>query len=54
MDTDLSSESDVIYALPGTFVSDLTLFDTSSPTVSHSIRLSAVVERVEGLFTVVA
>ena len=54
MDTDLSSESDVVYALPGTFVSDLTLFDTNSPTVSHSIRLSAVVERVEGLFTVVA
>ena len=54
MDTDLSSESDVIYALPGTFVSDLTLFDSNSPTISHSIRLSAVVERVEGLFTVVA
>ena len=54
MDTDLSSESDVIYALPGTFVSDLTLFDRNAPTVSHSIRLSAVVERVEGLFTVVA
>lgn len=54
MDTDLSSESDVVYALPGTFVSDLTLFDTNSPTVSHSIRLNAVVERVEGLFTVVA
>jgi uncharacterized membrane protein len=54
MDTDLSSDSEVVYALPGTFVSDLTLFDTNSPTVSHSIRLSAVVERVEGLFTVVA
>jgi len=54
MDTDLSSPSDVVYALPGTFVSDLTLFDTNAPTVSHSIRLTAFVERVEGLYTIVA
>ena len=54
MDTDLSSPSDVVYALPGTFVSDLTLFDTNAPTVSHSIRLTAIVERVEGLYTIVA
>ena len=54
MDTDLSSPSDVVYALPGTFVSDLTLFDTNAPTISHNIRLTAVVERVEGLYTIVA
>jgi len=54
MDTDLSNPSDVVYALPGTFVSDLTLSDTNAPTVSHSIRLTAVVERVEGLYTIVA
>ena len=54
MDTDLSSPSDAVYALPGTFVSDLTLFDTNAPTISHSIRLTAFVERVEGLYTIVA
>jgi len=54
MDTDLSSPLDAVYALPGTFVSDLTLFDTNAPTVSHSIRLTAFVERVEGLYTIVA
>ena len=54
MDTDLSSESEAIYALPGTFVSDLTLYDINAPTVSHSIRLNAVVQRVEGLYTIVA
>ena len=54
MDTDLSSGSEAVYALPGTFVSDLTLYDKNAPTVSHSIRLSAVVQRVEGLYTIVA
>ncbi|MFL2493528.1 MAG: S8 family serine peptidase [Candidatus Thalassarchaeum sp.] len=54
MDTDLSSDSEAVYALPGTFVSDLTLYDKNAPTVSHSIRLNAVVQRVEGLYTIVA
>tara|TARA_B100000686_G_scaffold127433_2_gene134705 strand:+ start:4930 stop:9690 length:4761 start_codon:yes stop_codon:yes gene_type:complete len=54
MDTDLSSESEAVYALPGTFVSDLNLYDANAPTVSHSIRLNAVVQRVEGLYTIVA
>ncbi len=54
MDTDISNPSDAVYALPGTFVSDLTLFDTNAPTVAHSIRLTVIVERVEGLFTIVA
>ena len=54
MDTDLSSGSEAVYALPGTFVSDLTLYDKNAPTVSHSVRVNAFVERVEGLFTIVA
>ena len=54
MDTDLSNPDDAVYALPGTFVSDLNLFDTNAPTIAHSIRLTAIVERVEGLFTLIA
>ena len=54
MDTDLSNPDDAVYAFPGTFVSDLNLFDTNAPTISHSIRLTAIVERVEGLFTLIA
>ena len=43
-----------IYALPGTFVSQITLWDKNAPTVFHSLQLKTVVERVEGLVTVVA
>ena len=43
-----------IYALPGTFASQVTLWDKNAPTVYHSMQLRTVVERVEGLVTVVA
>ena len=52
--TDEDADLDARFALPGLFVTDLTLFDISAPTVSHSVRLSVDVERVEGLFTVPA
>ena len=51
VDADVANE---IYALPGTFVSQVTLWDKNAPTVSHSLQLQTVVERVEGLVTVVA
>ncbi|RCH77267.1 MAG: hypothetical protein DBX04_01125 [Candidatus Poseidoniales archaeon] len=43
-----------IYALPGTFVTDLNLFDVNAPTVNNVIRLEAEVDRIEGLVTVLA
>ena len=43
-----------VYALPGTFVTDLNLFDVNAPTVNNVIRLEAEVNRVEGLVTVLA
>ena len=43
-----------IFALPGTFVTDLNLFDINAPTVNNVIRLEAEVERIEGLVTVLA
>ena len=53
-DADISDTSEARFALPGTFVTDLTLYDTMAPTISHSIRLSVDVARVEGLYTVSA
>ena len=53
--SDVDSDVDnAIYALPGTFVSQVTLWDKNAPTVYHSLQLRSVVERVEGLVTVVA
>ncbi len=49
-----SDVDDAIYALPGTFVSQVTLWDKNAPTVYHSLQLRSVVERVEGLVTVIA
>ena len=43
-----------IYAVPGTFVTDLNLFDVNAPTVNNVIRLEAEVDRIEGLVTVLA
>ena len=51
VDADVSND---IYALPGEFVSQVTLWDKNAPTVYHSMQLKTVVERVEGLVTVVA
>jgi uncharacterized membrane protein len=39
------------YALPGTFIVDLTAFYRMTPSVSHTIRLTIEVERVEGIQT---
>ena len=49
-DADIESR----FALPGLFVSEITLRDKMSPTIFHSIRLSVDIDRVEGLFTVPA
>jgi uncharacterized membrane protein len=54
IDADFSNPAGPQYALPGTFVSQLNLWDKNAPTISHSIELTTEVERVEGLFTVVA
>jgi uncharacterized membrane protein len=54
VDADLANDALIRYSLPGNYVTDLILFDKNSPTTSHSIRLTTAVDRVEGLFTVVA
>jgi len=53
-DADITNNALARYSLPGEHVSDLTLFDKNSPTISHSIRITTMVETVEGLFTVIA
>ena len=53
-DADISDTSEARYALPGIFVTDLTLYDKMAPTIYHSIRLSVDVARVEGLYTIAA
>ena len=53
-DADISDSSEARYALPGRFVTDLILFDSMSPTISHSVRLSVDVARVEGIYTIPA
>jgi len=53
-DASITGNSDSIYAIPGTFISDLTLFDKDAPTIVHSVRLSVEVNRVEGIYTVSA
>ena len=54
VDADLENPAGPRYALPGNFVNDLNLFDKDAPTISHTIRITSVVERVEGLFTIQA
>jgi len=54
LDADLTNNGEIRYSLPGIYVTDLLLFDQNSPTISHSIRLTTSVDRVEGLFTLVA
>lgn len=54
VDADLSDPSGARYALPGSFVNDLNLFDRNAPTISHTIRITSVVERIEGLYTILA
>jgi len=52
--TDEDADIESRFALPGLFVSEITLRDKMSPTILHSIRLSVDIDRVEGLFTVPA
>ncbi len=54
VDADLTDPTGARYALPGTFVNDLNLFDKNAPTVSHTIRVTSTVERIEGLYTILA
>lgn len=54
VDADLENPAGPRYALPGNFVNDLNLFDKNAPTISNTIRITSVVERVEGLFTIQA
>lgn len=54
VDADLMNPSGAEYALPGTFVNDLNLFDKNAPTISHTIRVTSIVERIEGLHTILA
>tara|TARA_B100000214_G_scaffold329504_1_gene269310 strand:+ start:72299 stop:77065 length:4767 start_codon:yes stop_codon:yes gene_type:complete len=54
VDVDLTDSSGARYAIPGTFVNDVNLFDRNAPTISHSIRITTIVERVEGLYTILA
>ncbi len=53
-DADITDNALARYSLPGDYVTDLTLFDKNAPTISHSIRLTTIVDTVEGLYTVVA
>ena len=53
-DSLITGDSDSIYAIPGTFVSDIRIFDKNAPTIFHNIRLSIEVARVEGIYTVSA
>ena len=53
-DADITNNALARYSLPGEYVTDLTLYDKNTPTVYHSIRLTTVVDRIEGLFTLVA
>ena len=54
LDADLTNNALIRYSLPGDYVTDLVLFDKNSPTITHSVRLTTAVDRVEGLFTVIA
>ena len=53
-DADPDDPNGARYALPGTFIVDLTAYYRMTPSVSHTIRLTIEVERVEGMDTVLA
>ncbi len=53
-DADFDHPYGAIFALPGTHIVDLTMYDRNAPLVSYTIRLTIDVERVEGLDTVIA
>ena len=43
-----------IYALPGTYVVDITAWYRSSPVVSHTVRITIIVENIDGMITALA
>ena len=53
-DADFNDPYGAIFALPGTYIVDLTMYDRNAPLVSYTLRLTVEVERVEGLDTVLA
>ncbi len=53
-DADFDALNGPSYALPGTYVVDVTAFYRTNPTVSHVIRLEIEVLRIEGIRTLIA
>ena len=53
-DADFDDPYGAIFALPGTYIVDLTMYDRNAPLVSYTIRLTIDVSRVEGLDTILA
>ena len=51
---DLTATPLPLYALPGTYVVDVTAWYRSNPAVSHTVRLTIIVEDVPGMLTLAA
>ncbi|MDP7042875.1 MAG: S8 family serine peptidase [Candidatus Thalassarchaeaceae archaeon] len=51
---DLEATPYPVYALPGTYVVDITAWYRSSPIVSHTVRITIIVEDVDGMITALA
>lgn len=51
---DLGATPYPLFALPGTYVVDLTAWYRSSPVVSHTVRLTIIVEDIDGMITSLA
>ena len=51
---DLDATPYPVYALPGTYVVDITAWYRSSPVVSHTVRITIIVEDVDGMITALA
>ncbi|MDC3291164.1 S8 family serine peptidase [Euryarchaeota archaeon] len=51
---DLGATPYPLYALPGTYVVDLTAWYRSSPVVSHTVRLTIIVDDIDGMITSLA
>ena len=51
---DLAATPYPLYALPGTYIVDVTAWYRSNPTVSHTVRLTIVVQDVSAMVTMLA
>ena len=51
---DLGATPYPLFALPGTYVVDLTAWYRSSPVVSHTVRLTIIVDDIDGMITSLA